>query len=460
MASGQIKASRRRSHQVIVSGMTTGTKTFDIRVHGCKTNQYDAQQIRRLLELGGLREVGDGESADVVVVHTCAVTQSAVRKSRSSVRQLSRSHEGAEVVVTGCAAEHRLLQSKEEGLRQIPPREGWLTELNDTLFQAGVLQTPVPLGETADQLMLEEFTGHARAFLKVQDGCDIGCTFCIVPRLRRKPRDKPLDVAVQEARQLVHGGHQEIVVTGISVGLYGQEGGYRVTLADLLRELVQIPGLKRLRMSSLHPNELTPDLLDVWSSSEVIMPHFHLSLQSGSNHVLREMHRGYTAEEFLDAVERARACLDRPAFNTDVIVGFPGETETCFEETMELSRQVGFSRMHVFPYSPRPGTQAERRKSRAPGSVVKERSQRLRELADRMARDYHQMFVGQDSEVLVELWDPGREHYLSYTERYIPVSFVAPPGLRGDIVRVSLTGADEHGATGVYRETLSSTRSE
>ena len=433
----------------------TDPKTYDIRVHGCKTNQYDAQQIRRLLELGGLRPVSAGDKADVVVVHTCAVTQSAVRKSRHTVRQLARRYSDAEVIVTGCAAGHGTFQDVESVEYQIPPREGWMSEFNEALSDLRLVRAPIPLGERPDHLPIEKFAGHTRAFLKVQDGCDIGCTFCIVPRLRRKPRDKPLDVVVEEAKTLVTQGHQELVVTGISVGLYGQEGGFKVTLATLLKELIQIEGLKRLRMSSLHPNELTSELLDVWSSSEKIMPHFHLSLQSGSNQVLKDMRRGYSAEEFLDAVERAKACLDRPAFNTDIIVGFPGETDQDFEETMVLCRAVGFSRIHVFPYSPRPGTQAERRTDRVSDDLLKRRGQELRLLADEMSLEYHKQFVGKHVNVLVELWDTGTERYVSYSERYVPISFEGGPGLRGDLVRVYVVDADQHGATGICDSVVS-----
>jgi threonylcarbamoyladenosine tRNA methylthiotransferase MtaB len=291
-----------------------------------------------------------------------------------------------------------------------------------------------------DHLPVREFQGHARAFLKVQDGCDIGCSFCIVPRLRRKPRDKPIELVVEEARTLASNGHRELVVSGVSVGLYGKEDG-GPNLAEVLRRIIALPDVERIRLSSLHPREVTEELLEAWASSPKMMPHVHLPLQAGSNRVLEAMRRNYSAEEFLAAVERARAALDDPAFNTDVIVGFPGETAEDFEETRRVSREAEFSRMHIFPYSVRPHTTAARLPDRVSSTEAKARARQLKEDAASLALAYARRFEGQTASVLAENFDPDTGRYDGYTERYIPVSFTGPPGLRGDVVKVRLTRA-------------------
>ena len=418
--------------------------TYEVAVLGCKVNQYEAQQIRRRLDLDHLRPAEDGEQAGVVVVHTCAVTANAVRKSRQTVRRLREEHPTARIVVTGCAAAEDLLKELGDLEDRIPPREGWLGDFGKIIEgfrpRGRTGQTCPTDPATPDFLAVQHFAGHARAFLKVQDGCDIGCSFCIVPRLRRKPRDKPIDLVVEEARALAEHGHRELVVSGISVGLYGKEnGGSR--LAEVLRRIIALPNVERIRLSSLHPGEVTDELLAAWASSPKMMPHVHLPLQSGSDRVLAAMRRNYSAGEFLAAVERARAALDDPAFNTDVIVGFPGETDEDFEETRRVSRAAGFSRMHIFPYSIRPHTAAARMPEQVPSATAKARAKQLKETAAELALGYARRYEGKTARVLAEDFDPTSGIYSGYTERYIPVTFPGPPGLRGDVVQVRLTRA-------------------
>jgi len=418
----------------------SATGLFDVRVLGCKVNQYEAQQIRRTMELRGLQASGSGESADVVVIHTCAVTSQAVKKSRQAVRRARKDHPNARIVITGCAASEDLLRDVAGATDPIGPRENWLPELSERIRDiVPSVMAPPAMPIANDHLSVTRFSGQARAFLKVQDGCDIGCAFCIVPRLRRKPRDKPLSLIVEEAHALAESGHREIVITGISVGLYGRDRGDGAGLAHVLTEVIGVPGIERIRLSSLHPRELTPALLEAWASSPKMMPHIHLPLQAGSDRVLADMNRGYTSAEFIAAVDRARQALDDPAFNADIIVGFPGETEEDFAETIRVARRVAFSRMHVFPYSPRPHTRAARRTARVSSEDVKQRCRRLRAVADDLSSAHRATYQGRESCVLAERYDPVRLHYQGYTERYIPVRFAAPPGLSGDVVRVRLS---------------------
>ncbi|MBN1269938.1 MAG: MiaB/RimO family radical SAM methylthiotransferase, partial [Kiritimatiellae bacterium] len=297
-----------------------------------------------------------------------------------------------------------------------------------------------------DELPIERFAGHTRAFLKIQDGCDIGCSYCIVPSLRKAPRDKDPDLILKEARALAASGHKEIVVSGVSVGLYGR--GRDVSLADVMRKLIGVPGIERLRLSSLHPADLGDTLCRVWPSSAKMMPHVHLPLQSGSDRILAAMRRGYTVAEFMGAVERARAALDEPAFTTDVIVGFPGETEEDFDHTLEVCRQVGFSRIHVFPYSVRPGTAAAELPGRVAADKVRERSRTLRKLGAELAQAFHEKFVGREVRVLVESCaDDGTCE--GHAERYFTARFAGRPEFLRQVVPVRIVGA---GAEGVWGE--------
>ena len=419
-------------------------KTYWVDVLGCKVNQYDARQIAQLLERYGLHQAEAPEQADLVVVHTCGVTAAAAQKSRQTIRRMQRGNPLAEVVVTGCAANEALTKTALSPTLRVPAGADWLQHLAVQIEQ---LETPKSgLAETieTDAFAVADFGDHTRAFLKVQDGCDIGCTYCIVPQLRKAPRDKTIEAAVAEATQLTQKGYREIVVTGVSVGLYGRTSGQ--SLAGLLRQLLQVPDLGRIRLSSLHPGELTNELLEVWAASGRIMPHLHLSLQSGSNAILQAMRRGYTAEEYLGAVERARAALGNPAFTTDIIVGFPGETDLHFEETLAFCRRVGFSQMHVFTYSPRPGTLAAKMKQQVNGAVASQRSDRLRELAREMALEFHRQFLGRQIEVLVERVDGDKA--TGYSEHYVPVEFQGLEAKKGQLVSLAAREATPGGLVG------------
>ncbi len=447
--------------------------TYALNVLGCKVNQYDARQIARLLEGFGLREV-DGEPADLVVVHTCGVTAMAVRKSRQILRRMIRENPDAVVFLTGCAASEEIIDGVSADAR-IAAGAGWIQMIADELQTFSVPNPDFHLPENADELAVETFGNQTRAFLKIQDGCDAGCAYCIVPQLRKTPRDKSVAAAVAEAGALVKSGYKEIVITGVHVGLYGR--GTDSSLCELLAEILKVPNIGRIRMSSLHPSELTDELLAVWASSPNVMPHLHLSLQSGSDSVLERMGRGYTADEYAAAVDRARVALahhdeinteslvgqaslyseslcflskqedtrsrirearptidkryalsgtthGNPAITTDVIVGFPGETDEEFEETFEFCKRIGFSQMHIFNFSPRPGTRAADMPNPVDPQVAQARHQRLADLAKEMSLEFNQRFVGQTVNVLVEGYKEGI--CSGGSEQYISISFHPP----------------------------------
>lgn len=425
--------------------------TYVIDVLGCKVNQYDSRQIARVLEGFGLHEA-EGE-ADLVIVHTCGVTSTAVQKSRQAVRRLARRHPGAVIFLTGCAASEEITDGVDADAR-VAAGAGWVQMLANELQTFELPNPGFHLPDNADELAAEHFGGQTRAFLKIQEGCDAGCAYCIVPKLRKEPRDKSMNAAVAEAETLVKRGYKEIVIAGVHVGLYGREADH--SLSELLARITKLPNILsgrseakadvRIRMSSLHPNELTAELLEVWAGAPNMMPHIHLSLQSGSDGVLERMGRGYTSGEYAAAVERARASLGNPAITTDVIVGFPGETDAEFEETLEFCKRIGFAQMHIFSFSPRPGTRAAEMPDPVRPQVAQTRHARLAELADEMSLAFNEGFVGQTVEVLVERCKDGICSGVS--EHYLPVRFQGLENQTGTIVPVKVLSASKEGLSG------------
>jgi len=269
---------------------------------------------------------------------------------------------------------------------------------------------PAQQKEAHELPQLSEFSGQTRAFLKVQDGCDGLCAYCIVPKARPTLSSRPVDEVLAEAKSLVRAGHKEIVVTGVFLGAYEKPTVRRRHWPDqenhglclLLDQLAQIPGLARIRLSSLEPADITEALLEVFCRHENIVPHLHLSLQSGSDKVLKKMCRQYRSQDFLDITERIHSFLDRPALTTDIIVGFPGETEADFLETLTLAKTVGFAKMHIFPFSVRPGTAAARMPGRVDGNIIRQRAAVLRQTEAQLSHEFRDQFLGTRCEVLIE----------------------------------------------------------
>ena len=425
-------------------------ETYALDVLGCKVNRYDSRQIARLLEGFGLRATVRGETADIIIVHTCGVTATAVQKCRQTVSRLIRKHAGAALFLTGCAATEELIDSPEKIDSRIAAGPGWIQLLADELQKFSLPNSDFHLPENSDELPAETYGEQTRAFLKIQDGCDANCAYCIVPQLRKTPRDKTPAAIIDEAEALVKRGCREIVVAGVHVGLYGRTAG--VPLAGILKQLAAVPELRRIRMSSLHPAELTDDLLNVWSASSNIMPHLHLSLQSGAAGVLRRMGRGYTPGEYAAAVNRARAALDNPSITTDIIVGFPGETDEEFEETFRFCEQIGFAGIHIFVFSPRPGTRAALMPEKVAPPVAHERQRRLAGLAAKMTETYNQTFIGKTVDVLVERAAGG--NCTGGTPHHITVQFAGSKNLHRTIVPVTILSATAQGLTGTRKDKM------
>ena len=387
---------------------------------GCKVNQYESELLRqRLAEMGWAPAASD-ESCDAVIVNTCSVTNRSDQKCRQTLRSLIRRHPRATVLATGCYA-----KADPETLRNIPGVVGVFPEKSDVLRHLAA-EVGIDLPSSALRETLTGHTTRTRAILKIQDGCDAFCSYCIIPHVRARPRSKPIDEAVSEARTLVAAGHREVVLTGIHLGLYGRDLNLSDGLSQLCEELTQIDGLRRIRLSSIELMEVTDRLKTLIAARDNLCPHLHVSLQSGDDDVLRRMNRRYSAGQFRS---RARQLIDDVpglTLSTDCIVGFPGETEEAFEHTVELCRDVGFSKIHVFPFSPRRGTPAASMPDRPEAALVRSRRDRLLALSDELGLKLRRLFLNKTVEILVESGGAGHTR--------------AAEGLTPEFLRVRLHG--------------------
>jgi threonylcarbamoyladenosine tRNA methylthiotransferase MtaB len=416
---------------------------------GCRLNQVDTQLLQGALEARGFREAGEGDAADVVVINTCTVTARAEASDRQAVRRLSRAHPGARVVVTGCWA-----QTDPQAVAALPGVDlvagnGEKHRLPDALqaLLAGAPAGRIQVGDVSRARTIPiaapvRRSGRSRAFVKVQEGCAHRCAFCIVPRARGASRSLEPGAAVDHVRAMVDAGHLDVTLTGVDLGSYGADLTPRTSLAALLRALVDVAGLRWIRLSSLLPAYFTPALLDVLGS-ETIAPHFHVPLQSGSDRILRRMRRPYTAAMYARLVERLARLRPGLGLGADVIVGHPGEGEADFDETMALVNDLPFSYLHVFPYSDRAGTEAAAMPDRADSQTASRRSRLLRETARRKNRVFREALVGsiQDALVLETRDTAGR--LVGLTGNYVEVALPGPDTLMRTLRSVKITAASE-----------------
>jgi len=370
-------------------------RTFTL---GCKVNQYETEYVREGLLRLGYREADEGEPADLCIVNTCTVTGESDLKSRKVVRQLARQNPQAEIVVMGCYATRA-----PDVVAALPNVAEVVTDkrqLPKLLARFGLVDPPGGISS---------FGRRHRAYVKVQDGCRMPCSYCIIPRVRPVLSSRPVDDVLAEIRRLVDRGYGEIVLTGIHLGHYGVDfagggpDGRRVDLAHLVGRVAGLPGRFRVRISSIEAVEVTPKLIGVMAAHpDRICPHVHVSMQSGSDAVLRRMQRRWASGRFVERCHAIREALDHPALTTDVIVGFPGETEADFEATCRAVEAVAFSKLHVFRFSARPGTAAADMPDQVPGPVKQRRAGELAEIGRRLRERFFASLVGRDLQVLVE----------------------------------------------------------
>ncbi|KUO51427.1 MAG: tRNA (N(6)-L-threonylcarbamoyladenosine(37)-C(2))-methylthiotransferase MtaB [Desulfitibacter sp. BRH_c19] len=423
-------------------------KKVAVHVLGCKVNQYEVEGIKELFKEKGYEIVDFAEKADVYLIHTCTVTHLGDRKSRQFIRKAVKNNPKAIVAVTGCYA-------------QVSPKEVEEIEGVDIVLGTKDRRKIVEIVENAqkgnqlkfiaDSNSNREFEelpifkpSRARAFLKIQEGCDRFCTYCIVPYARGPVKSRDFNNTIAEIQQLVANGFQEIVLTGVHLGTYGKDLTDSKNLFYLINELVKIDKLKRLRISSLDPDDISLDLLNLMTQNEKICSHYHIPLQSGDEFILKKMGRRYTLDHYRKLVKDIRAKRPDAAFTTDVIVGFPGETEDHFTNSAEFIKEIGFADLHVFKYSPRKGTPAADYSNQVPSEIKTLRSSHLMKLSYELWKQYAGKFLGKEGQVLVE--NLSNNSWEGHTDNYLKTKFEKSlqQDITGEIVTVKLEKIGEN----------------
>jgi threonylcarbamoyladenosine tRNA methylthiotransferase MtaB len=430
-------------------------KTVGFATLGCRLNQVESQEMRALVEKAGYRAVEDGEAAQVYVVNTCTVTSRADFSDRQAIRRITRANPDAVVVVTGCLAQtdpDTLARMSGVDLVLGNQEKYRLPELLASLAKRD--RPEVLVGSIADarhvpSAPVTRMSGRSRAFVKIQDGCQHRCAFCIVPAARGRSRSQEPKVLVEQVEALVEAGYGEITLTGVDIGHYGWDLVPRTSLAALVSRLAEVEGLRWLRLSSVLPAYFTPDLFEAVTTIPIVAPHLHLPLQSGSDRVLRIMRRPYNTAMYRALAERLAAAIPDLGMGADVIVGHPGETDVDFEATMALVEALPFSYLHVFAYSDRKGTEAAKMGDRVAASVIRERSARLRGLGAEKSIAFKRRLVGRAVEVVVLEGRRERGMLTGLTSNFVEVTFPGSEELGRRFVTVRLTEADGSGARGV-----------
>ncbi|MEA1928884.1 MAG: MiaB/RimO family radical SAM methylthiotransferase [Candidatus Auribacterota bacterium] len=410
--------------------MTENKPTFALSTFGCKVNQYESQVIRERLLKIGYRE--DNERPDLVIINSCAVTARAEAKTRKEIRRRLRRAPDSRIIPISCGLTYSELQNR--SLWELVPQK------RRGIFPADFIRSgPWNITFSAN---------HSRAFIKIQDGCNAFCSYCIIPYLRGNSLSRSPEEIVREISGLVNNGYREIVLTGINLGVYGQDIDDReIKLVILLEEILKLPKFFRLRLSSIEPKEITTSLVKLISEEERVCPHLHIPLQSGSDRVLKKMNRGYTFREYSGIIRSLREINPEISISADCLVGFPGEEEEDFQDTCRAVREIGFSKVHIFPYSRREGTVA----SRYPGidqKTIRRRTGILTGISGEKALEYRRRFVGRDAEVIIEKKQKNGL-YSGLDRHYNRIIFSGEKLSSGSLCLVRITGLDESGLKGV-----------
>ena len=416
---------------------------------GCRLNQSEIEGLARQLLAAGHEIVTEAAAADTAVVNTCAVTAEAAKDARTLTRRIHRSNRQTEILLTGCYATIAPQElARLDGVEQVIAnnRKNELIQILDP--QASDL--PVYELEPAQRDLRPGTVGHTRAFVKVQDGCDNRCTFCVTTIARGDGLSRPLGDVVAEIQALGRAGYQEAVLTGVHLGSYGRDLGQANGLYQLIAAILAHTNIPRLRLSSLEPWDIVPGFFELWQNPR-LLPHLHLPLQAGSDTVLRRMARRTSQTAFRELVAEARAAIPNLNVTTDLIVGFPGETETEFAETLAYTAEIGFGRLHAFTYSARPGTAAARMAGQLPKAVKKARVSQLLALGQEMSLTFYQRLLGQRVKVLWEQVvgaENGGLRWSGYSDNYVRVTAVGPADLFNRVTVTMVTAVTADGATG------------
>ena len=415
-------------------------KTFTVYNLGCKVNAYELSALSSLLIKEGFKE--DNHNPDVVLINTCSVTATADQKSRQHIRKMQKLFPNAVIAVMGCYSQgnHKFIEEeiKPTILLGTSHRKDVIDLIKKALSDGGhykIIEENTRNFEY-EELGITSYTENVRAFLKIQDGCNNFCTYCIVPYRRGKMRSRSKENVIKEAEYLVSQGYQEIVLSGIHVGGYGQDLR-DVSFSDLVEMLSNIEGLKSLRISSIEESEIDDKLISLITSKENLAKHLHIPLQSGANHVLKLMNRKYTREQFITKIKRIKELMPDVMISGDVIVGFPQENEEDFQDTYNLCKEC-FDMLHVFPYSVRPGTVAAKMDGQISPEVKKQRSKVLLDLSDELYQNFVNRFIDEEVTVLVEKYDQEKGLNIGHTSNYISVQIPDKESLVGQYITVKL----------------------
>ena len=414
---------------------------------GCKVNQYDTQAIIELFSCAGYRIVPFTDQADIYVINTCTVTSVSDQKCRQMIRRVKRAYPGAELIITGCLSQNDTMFADEDvrlvmgtqNRSQIVNLFEKAMAVNKNINAVSALENDV-----YEPLRIGSDRHHTRAMLKIQDGCDNRCTYCIIPNVRGTPRSRPFMDIVKEAELLAEACFWEVVIIGIHLSDYGSDLVEKTDLSDVILALNTINGFKRLRLGSLDPAFITKRFIERIQQADKLCPQFHLSLQSGSDSVLKRMGRRYTTAEYLTAVDLIRRAFPNAAITTDIITGFPGETDQEFQDTIDMLTKISFSRVHVFPYSKREGTPASAFPDQIPQTIRDRRAKEIIDLGKKLAYHYHNRFLGTIQPVLFESSHEGTAS--GYTCEFVRVTAKnAQPNM---ILPVKITDISHHGMEG------------
>lgn len=419
---------------------------------GCKVNQYESEAIAELFKEKGYEIVGIDDFADIYIINTCTVTNFGDKKSRQLIRKVKRQNPNAFVAAAGCYAQ----TSPDEilaidGVNLVVGTSGKsdIVRLVEAAFEGREktkVVTEIMKVRDFEEMSVSSLEDRTRAYIKIQDGCDRFCSYCIIPYARGPVRSRRLEDITEEVKKLAKNGFKEVVLTGIHVASYGKDLGGE-TLLDVIKGVAACDGIERIRLSSVEPNIITDEFMEELSKISKFCDHFHLSLQSGCGKTLKEMNRRYSPDEYFEAVKTVRKYMPSAGFTTDIIVGFPGESEKDFEESCDFARKVGFLKIHVFPFSPKKGTPAAERKDQLLNSVKSERSRHLIEISDDLGLEFIKAFEGKTEDVLFErLANDG--FWEGYTTNYIRVKVKSERSLENRIEKVKITKAFAEEAEG------------
>ena len=405
---------------------------------GCKVNIYESEYVISLLKKNNYEVVDFNEKADIYIINTCTVTNESDKKDRKIINQARKNNEDAIIVVMGCYSQVSSDNIDADIVVGNKDKSKIIELINEYLCNKKCIKQIYDLKKVEfEKMFIDKFENHTRAFVKIQDGCNAFCSYCIIPYARGGLRSKDEQETINEITTLVNNGYKEIVLTGIHTGRYGIEKG--TSLEELLNKLVNISNIFRIRLSSIEINEITDGIIELIKTNKVMAKHLHIPLQSGSNKILKLMNRKYDLNYFINKIEYIRKEIPDISITTDLIVGFPGESEDDFEETLKTLEKIKFTKIHTFPYSKRKGTPAAEMDNQVPGDIKKERVHKVLKISDKYEIEFYKNNLNKEYEVVTELHNNGT--CIGYTSNYIPV--MIDNKLDNGIVNIKIISVDE-----------------